>query len=356
MKSYLAGFLLSGLLLACNKQPTEYKWNIPQGFPPPNVPLDNPMTAEKVALGEQLFFDLNLSANQTQACASCHIPKHGFAEPLRTSIGSTGEVTKRNALALINVGYNGSFNWAHNGLNNLEEQIRIPLFSESPVEMGVTGNEQKIIARLKGYQGQFEKAFGTDEINFDRIVKALASYVRSLNFFNSAFDRYAYQLNEQALTELQLQGLELFFSEKLECFHCHGGFNFSQSSQHALQALDLQPFHNTGLYNLDDKGRYANNDQGLADITFNESDIGKFRAPTLRNIALTAPYMHDGSMATLSEVVDFYATGGRGAGIHNPNKSVFISGFSISPQEKDALLAFLEGLTDQGFFENKEKH
>ncbi|MGJ8681201.1 MbnH family di-heme enzyme [Paraglaciecola sp.] len=352
MKPYLVGLLLSCLLLACNKPPIQYKWNIPQGFPPPNVPLDNPMTAEKVALGEQLFFDLNLSANQTQACASCHIPKHGFAEPLRTSIGSTGEITKRNALALINVGYNGSLNWAHNGLNSLEEQIRIPLFSESPVEMGVTGNEQKIIARLDKYKPQFDNVFGTKEINFDVIIKALASYVRSLNFFNSAFDRYAYQLDEQAMTEQQLQGLELFFSEKLECFHCHGGFNFSQSSQHALQTLDLKPFHNTGLYNLDDKGSYANDDQGLADITFKPSDIGKFRAPTLRNIALTAPYMHDGSIMTLSEVIDFYAAGGRGAGKHNPNKSVFINGFNITDDEKSALLAFLQSLTDQTFIQD----
>lgn len=337
----------------CLKAPEPYQWQIPSDFPKPIVPDDNPMSQEKVALGEQLFFDFRLSGNQVQACASCHIPKFAFSQPLAKSTGSTGQELKRNALSLVNVAYNGTFNWAHNGLIDLESQIVLPLFNDTPIEMGVSGNEKLILERLQDYQTSFQKAFGTNEINFDRIVKALASYVRSLVFFDSAFDRYAYQLQDDALSEQQVEGLNLFFSEKFECFHCHGGFNFSQSSKHAFQSLDLVPFHNTGLYMEDEKGSYPNGDQGLADLSYKDQDRGKFRAPTLRNIALSAPYMHDGSVATLEEVIDLYIAGGRGEGINNPNKSIFVRGINATESEKQALLAFLEALTDEAFINGK---
>jgi len=340
---------LACVLVACSKAPTPYVWNLPDKFPIPRVPIDNPMSVEKVALGEKLFFDHRLSANHVQACATCHLPEFAFAQPSKTAVGSTGEVLKRNALALINVAYNGTFNWAHNDLTELEQQIRIPLFYEHPVEMGVTGSEQEIIARLDEYKSDFETVFNTQQINFDLIIKALAAYVRSLTFFDSDFDRYAYQMDDSALTPEQVAGMDLFFSEKFECFHCHGGFNFSQSSKHAFQTLDLIPFHNTGLYSLDAKGSYANDDQGLADITLLDTDRGKFRAPTLRNIQLTAPYMHDGSIATLSEVIEFYAIGGRAEGIQNPNKSTFVKGFAATDAEKASLVAFLQSLTDSSF-------
>ncbi|MFT5283731.1 MAG: cytochrome c peroxidase [Yoonia sp.] len=217
------------------------------------------------------------------------------------------------------------------------------------MEMGVTGNEAEILARLQDYATEIETVFASNEINFDHIVKALASYVRSLTSFNSNFDRYAYFNDDDALSDSAIRGMDLFFSEKLECFHCHGGFNFTQSSKHAMQKLDLVSFHNTGLYDIDGKGSYANGDQGLADITFNPKDRGKFRAPTLRNIMLTAPFMHDGSVATMSEVIDIYAAGGRGDGVNNPLKSPFVQGFDITDEEKQDLLNFLESLTDYEF-------
>jgi cytochrome c peroxidase len=339
------------LSMACSpqKQATPYQWNIPAGFPAPNVPQDNPMTVEKVALGERLFNDLRLSVNEKQSCASCHLKAFAFAEPKLTSTGTTGDPLKRNSMALVNVAYNGSFTWAHDGLGKLENQILIPLFNEAPIEMGVTGNEALILARLGDYAVDFESVFGSNELNFDRIVKALASYVRSLTSFNSNFDRYAYFNEDEALTDSAIRGMDLFFSEKLECFHCHGGFNFTQSSKHAFQKLNLVSFHNTGLYNVDGKGSYANGDQGLADITFNPNHRGKFRAPTLRNIALSAPYMHDGTVASLSEVIDIYAAGGRGEGVNNPLKSPFVIGFDITEEEKQDLLNFLESLTDKEF-------
>lgn len=337
--------------VACSPQKaaTPYKWNIPEGFPAPNVPDDNPMTQEKVALGERLFNDVRLSVNEKQSCASCHLKAFAFAEPKTTSIGSTGDVLNRNAMALVNVAYNGSFTWAHDGLGKVENQILIPLFNEAPVEMGVTGNEEAILAKLDDYGPEFESVFGSEDINFDHIVKALAAFVRSLTSFNSDFDRYAYFNDDAALTPSAIRGMDLFFSEKLECFHCHGGFNFTQSSKHAMQTLDLVSFHNTGLYDIDGKGSYANGDQGLADITFNPKHRGKFRAPTLRNIMLTAPYMHDGSVATMSELIDIYAAGGRGDGINNPLKSPFVQGFDITDEEKQDLLNFLESLTDYEF-------
>ncbi len=338
-------------IAACSpqKQTTPYQWNIPAGFPEPIIPADNPMTKEKVALGERLFNDVRLSFNQQQSCASCHIKAFAFAEPRETSVGTTGEVLKRNSMALVNVAYNGSFTWADNGLGTLENQILIPLFNEAPVEMGVTGNEADIISRLGDYRADFNEVFGDEDIHFDHIVKALAAFVRSLTSFNSSFDRYAYFNEDEALSDSAIRGMDLFFSEKLECFHCHGGFNFTQSSKHAMQKLDLISFHNTGLYNVDGKGNYANNDQGLADITFDPTHVGKFRAPTLRNVMLSAPYMHDGSMATMSEVIDFYAAGGRGEGIKNPLKSPFVQGFDITDEEKQDLLNFLESLTDYEF-------
>ena len=337
--------------MSCSKPPTPYQWPLPDYVPKPVVPADNPMTQEGVLLGKALFFDKALSGDNSMSCSSCHLPEHAFAEPKRVSVGAKGEQLNRNALALVNVAYNASFTWAHNNLDSIEKQILIPLFNEHPVEMGATGNEQEILKRINTshYQHLFEDAFGDDEVNMNRVVLALASYVRSLVSFNSAFDAYAYLGDDNALTQQQVEGLNLFFSERTECFHCHGGVNFTQSSKHSFQMFSVQPFHNTGLYNVDGKGSYPESDMGLYSVTHNKSDMGKFRAPTLRNIALTAPYMHDGSMTSLEEVIDFYARGGNKADETNPHRSPFIKGFVISDKEKEALVAFLQSLTDDNF-------
>ena len=359
---YLFGLLLLLTLVGCDQpaQVKEYQWPIPKGFPKPQVPADNPMSDEKVALGRFLFYDPQLSANQTQSCASCHQQQHAFAEALPVSIGSTGQLHRRNAQALVNIAYNKTLTWAHPSLDSIERQMLLPMFGEEPVEMGITGHEEQVLARFNTpeYQARFRAAFGDNELSFNKINQAIASFVRSLISFNSAFDRYAYQLDDEALNESQLRGMNLFFSERLECHHCHGGFNFTQSTSHEKQLLDRRPFHNTGLYQVN--GSYPKKDLGLAELTLDPRDNGAFRAPTLRNISLSAPYMHDGSVATLSQVIDLYASGGReitsgpfaGDGRTHPQKSPFVTGFELTEQEKTDLLSFLHSLTDQQFLKN----
>lgn len=355
----ILGFIFS--LIACDnaKKTTEYKWPIPKGYPKPQVPTNNPMSEAKVKLGRFLFYDKNLSANQTQSCATCHQQDKAFSESLAVSIGSTGQSHRRNSLALVNIAYNKTLTWAHPSLDSIERQILLPLFGEEPIEMGVTGYESEILSRFntEDYKAMFSASFDDDDINFDKINKALASFVRRLVSFNSPFDRYAYAMQDDALSESQIRGMDLFFSERLECHHCHGGFNFTQSTTHEKQLLDRRPFHNTGLYNLDGKGSYPLADIGLSEITLDPNDMGAFRAPTLRNIALTAPYMHDGSISTLEEVIEHYNAGGRADKqfnnqtqvLKNIYKSPFVKKLVLTSKEKSDLIAFLNALTDESF-------
>ena len=381
----LSGMLITTfLLLGC--QPSQesnknghdaYAWAIPEGFPKPQVPKENPMTNAKVELGRFLFYDKSLSANQQQSCASCHIQSLAFSEAEITSTGSTGQAHRRNAPALVNIAYNKTLTWSHDGITTLERQILLPIFGDNPIELGVTSNEQQVLSRFKRapYPQLFSAAFGRQNIqpDFTNITQSLSSFVRSLISLDTKFDKYAYQQQDDALTSDELAGMNLFFSEQLECHHCHGGFNFTQSTSHETQPLDRRPFHNTGLYyterpdfvltKLDHQGiskGYPQTDIGLAEISSNYLDDGRFRAPTLRNIALTAPYMHDGSVATLEEVVDIYAASGRNitSGIHkgdgrlNPLKSPFVKGFDLTKKEKQQLIQFLHTLTDQNFIKN----
>ena len=370
-KATVTAIILSVIILGCEpiqKKDKSYQWPILDGFPKPQVPENNPMSDEKVALGKKIFFDKNLSANQQQSCESCHQQQFSFSETLPVSIGSTGESHRRNAQALVNVAYNKTLTWAHDGITSLERQILLPMFSESPIELGITGHEIEVLARFNNaeYKTLFALAFPEQTVSFELIVKALASYVRSLISLNSPFDQYAYLGDDNAISESAIRGMNLFFSERLECHHCHGGFNFTQSTGHEQQLIDRRPFHNTGLYNVEkttDKSGYPTIDIGLAEISTIAKDNGRFRAPSLRNISHSAPYMHDGSVATLAEVIDIYAAGGRnieqglyqGDGRANPMKSQFIKGFELTPEEKQDLLAFLDTLTDQEFL-TSSKH
>ena len=201
-------------------------------------------------------------------------------------------------------------------------------------------------------------AFGNNEtnVNLSNLTTALASFERSLISFDSPYDRYRFGGDKSAISPSAKRGERLFHSERLECFHCHSGFNFSDSVKHERLAFTEIAFHNTGLYNIDGKGAFPADNTGVYEITQQPSDMGRFKAPTLRNIALTAPYMHDGSIATLSEVIEHYRVGGRtlptGIGSKNPFKSHFISGFEITEAEKQDLLAFLHTLTDESFIHN----
>lgn len=343
-------------------EPAPYEWNLPPGFPAPVVPEDNPMSADKVELGRYLFYDQRLSANQTQSCGSCHEQALAFADGEVTPEGSTGEILARNSFGLSNSAYSSTLTWASPLLLTLEEQALIPMFGEFPVELGITGNEEEVLARFAEdpmYVTMFAAAFPDepDPIRFANIAKAIASFVRTMISGNSAYDRYAYQDDKDALSESQLRGMRLFFEERLECHHCHGSFNFTMATYHENSVFFETSFNNTGLYNIDGMGAYPIDNTGLYEITGEPSDMGKFKAPTLRNIALTGPYMHDGSIETLEEVLDFYAAGGRliedgpyaGDGRANPYKSGFITGFTLTEEEREDVLNFLDSLTDETF-------
>lgn len=338
-----------------------YAWNVPPGFPPPYVPPDNPMTAEKVELGRFLFYDRRLSANGTMACASCHVQARAFSDGQATPHGSTGEPLPRNSQGLANVAYYSTLTWANPVLTDLERQILIPMFSEFPVELGITGHEAEVLARFRAdpqYQALFTAAFPdeADPYTWGNIVKALASFSRALISADSPYDRYLAG-DLEALSGAALRGMDLFLSEELECHHCHGGFNFTGSTRQRNTVFVETPFHNTGLYNLDGRGAYPPNNTGVEAVSNRPEDMGRFRAPSLRNVALTAPYMHDGSVATLEEVIRLYEAGGRyipdgpyaGDGRRSPLKSGLVSGFTLTDQERADLLAFLEALTDPSF-------
>ena len=364
----LSACVLATLVVGCgadgDKDPSPYVWRLPAGFPEPRVPDDNPMNESKVELGRHLFFDPRLSGNQTQSCASCHEPARAFTDGRPVSEGSTGEHTPRGAMSLANIAYAGSLTWANPLLRDLEGQALIPMFGEDPIELGLAGMEDELLVRLEedtDYPAMFVEAFGAGAPTFsvDRVVKALGAFQRTLLSGDSPYDRFI-QGDVDSLSASQRRGLELFLSERLECFHCHGGFNFSQSVDHAGNVFDQATFLNNGLYNVDGNGAYPADNPGLFEFTGEPADMGRFKPPTLRNIAVTAPYMHDGSIATLDEVLDHYARGGRriesgpnaGDGRDNPNKSLFVSGFTLTEGERADVLNFLRALTDARFLED----
>jgi cytochrome c peroxidase len=339
-----------------------WTWDLPPGFPVPVVPPDNPMSPAKVELGRHLFYDVRLSNNQTQSCASCHRQALAFTDGLVQSVGSTGELHPRSSMSIANIVYAAALTWANPLLLELEHQAAVPIFGTNPVELGMNGLEDELAARLAAeprYQELFPEAFPEDDapISVANMVRALACFQRTVISGRSPFDRYAYEGDEGAISPAARRGLELFNSHRLECFHCHVGFNFQDSIKHEGKAFIEIRFHNTGLYNLGGTGAYPAPNTGLHAITGNPEDMGKFRVPTLRNIAVTAPYMHDGSIATLSEVLDHYAAGGRtiadgpyaGVGSENPYKSNLMPGFQLTAEERQDLLEFFDSLTDESF-------
>ena len=293
----------------------EWVWELPENVLPPRVPEDNPMTAAKVELGRFLFYDKKLSANGTQSCGSCHRQDLAFTDGLAQAEGSTGEIHPRSSMMLANVGYAASLTWANNLLERLEQQALIPMFGETPVELGMAGLEDELLRRLREderYPDMFAAAFpeAPDPISIGSITKALGAFQRQLTSFDSKYDRWT-RGDRNALNDSEQRGLALFLGERMECFHCHGGFLFSQASDHEQNVFDQKAFMNNGLYNLDEEGSYPRGNQGLYDLTGEPEDKGRFKPPSLRNIAVTAPYMHDGSIETLDEVLDHYARGGR---------------------------------------------
>lgn len=332
---------------------------LPPGFPQPQVPAGNPMNDVKVVVGRRLFYDTRLSGNGTQSCGSCHRQDLAFTDGRTVAVGSTGQAHPRNAQSLVNVVYEATLTWANPALVTLERQMAVPLFGARPVEMGVTDrNKGRVLAQIRSdrwYAQRFPRAFPglRRPIGWTTIISAIAAFERSIVSADSRYDRYA--RGELALTAAQARGRTLFMGERAECHHCHGSFIFNDQATYVGAPAETPKFHNTGLYNLGGTGAFPAPNRGLFEITGRPEDMGRFRAPSLRNVALTAPYMHDGSVATLAQAVDHYAAGGRvitqgphaGDGRRNPYKDPLISAIRLSDRDRADLVAFLTTLTDR---------
>jgi cytochrome c peroxidase len=334
-KDWLIG-LISLVLYSCGKEAPEttpYPLHIPPGFLPMIIPSDNPLTVEGVELGRKLFYDPLLSKNNTQSCASCHLQSLGFTDHgLRFSVGVDGIAGNRNSMPLINMGWSPRFFWDGRALS-LEQQIFQPV--TNPIEMNTTWPEveDKLNAHPT-YPDLFYKAFGIERIDSVHVSKAIAQFIRTMISGNSKFDKF---LRQQAvLTPSEMNGLNIFTTEKGDCFHCHG---FDGSG-----LFTDFTFHNNGL---DTDAEMA--DPGLMAVTGNPADKGKFKTPTLRNIEVTAPYMHDGRFATLEEVIEHYDQGGKPSSTVDPLMKHVGTGLNLTAQEKLDLLNFLKTLTDEEF-------
>jgi len=328
--------------LASQYAPTEVTLEVPFWMPPLPQDESNPLTEQGIALGRQLFYDPILSADSTQSCSSCHQQAHAFSDPRQYSIGVLGMEGKRNAMALINLAYNKSGFFWDGRSENLKEQALIPV--EDHLEMNESWEQVVLkLAYHPNYPELFRAAFGIStpgEITKELVVRALAQFEETLISSNSRFDQVVWQ-NKGWLTDAELRGKQLFFFEESQlinhpgCSHCHFDPLFGDNS-----------YRNNGLDDAENLTDFV--DIGRGEITGNIFDNGKFRVPTLRNIALTAPYMHDGRFETLEEVLDQYASGGHGVA----NEDVNIAPFELNEQQKADLIAFLHTLTDTSFVNN----
>lgn len=298
----------------------------PAGFPAGPLaatgPPDNLLTEERAQLGKRLFFDPRLSRSGDISCASCHDQKHAFADPRAVSVGVDGRTGRRNASALVNLAWGLTFFWDGRA-RSLEDQAGQPI--ENPLEMDLPlTSAVERVRSAPSYVQQFRVAYGTDPSE-ETLRKALASFVRTLVSGASPYDRFLAG-DTDALDPAARHGEVLFFNEA-GCFHCH-----------PAGALTNEGFFNNGSY-------VDGGDIGRKDVTGRSGDLGKFKVPGLRNVAVTAPYMHDGSMATLEEVIEHYDRGGRGHDSTDPQ----IEPLGLSPEDKQDLAAFLRALTDDAF-------
>ncbi len=306
---------------------------------------------EKANLGHFLFFDKHLSYNGTKSCASCHAPEFAFTDGYRRSIGAAGDLQAHNAPSLLNIAEYTSFHWADTSVKSINAQVKTPLFAEKNKELGLNEKDTSVLiyfAKNKKYNALFQAAFPQkNPYNFPNIIEALAVYVKSLKSENSRYDFY--KKGDSSLLNNQEKLGETLFFQTLNCGTCHPYPSFT------IATISVNAHANIGLYK-----KYPANDQGLFYYTKKAKDKGKFRIPSLRNVALTAPYMHDGSIRELDEVIDVFTKGGRaisygknaGNGSENKQKSKLIAPFSLKTTEKQALIAFLHTLTDTSYFHN----
>ncbi|MCX7929258.1 MAG: methylamine utilization protein [Chlorobi bacterium] len=302
------------------------EYPVPSGFPPISTPRDNLITDAKISLGRLLFYDAQLSRDGDLSCSSCHQQARAFSDTISVSRGTQSEIGLRNAPPIINAAYSRSWFWDGRA-RSLEEQIIGAL--TSPIEMASdTALIAERLSQSPNYRNAFTQAFGTSPSARDA-VRAIATFCRVLLSGNSRFDRYS-RGDSSALSDAEKRGMALFFSARTHCSECHGGVFFSDFD-----------FHSIGIHShYYDRGRYY--------VTGNEHDIGKFKTPTLRNIALTAPYMNDGTLTTLDQVLQHYNSGGK------PfiNKDPRIRPLGLTSAELDDLRAFLHTLTDSMFITN----
>ena len=323
--------VLIGSIAACQTDPalapvsSNSFITIPADFPDIEYPEDNEYSEDRWKLGKALFYDTRLSLDSTLSCASCHKQELAFSDDVAFSKGVANADGTRNAPTLANVAYHPYFT-REGGVATLEMQVLVPIQEHNEFNFNII----EIGSRLKNdtfYQNQSLRAYGRS-FDYYVITRAISNFERSLISGNSHWDQK--NRGQAQLSETAKKGEELFFSERTNCASCHGGFNFTDYT-----------FQNNGLYE-----EYA--DIGRKRLTKEDKDLAKFKVPTLRNIALTAPYMHDGSLATLREVIKHYNTGGK----NHPQKSELIKPLNLTDSEQEQLIAFLETLTDEHFITN----
>jgi cytochrome c peroxidase len=316
--------VLAGVALATLGRAADtgaYRWRLPAGFPTPAVPADNPMSDAKVSLGARLFADSRLSITGTHSCQSCHAPERAFTDGLARSRGATGETLALNAPTLLNVAYNPTLGWTDAGARTLEQQMRGPLFNEHPRELGLGGREAALERQLSGDAGMsaaFAGAFPGDgqPVSMRNVIRAIAAYERTLLSGSSAFDRYVFAGDHAALDATQKAGMQLFFSARAGCGSCHSGINFA--------------------------GPWVDRENPTGNSIFADTGTGEpVRVPTLRNVAATAPYMHDGRFASLDAVLDHYE---RLAS--EPAADTSLRRAPLTTEERGTLRAFLLTLTE----------
>ncbi len=326
---------------------TPYALVIPPFFPPMDIPSENPLTEESVNLGRYLFWEKKLSINQTQSCGSCHLPQHSFSDSSQFSIGAEGQIGHRQSMALINLGWSRYLFWDGRAAT-LEEQVLEPV--ENPIEMHEEWT--RVVNKLQNdtlYPPLFNAAFGSPVVTKERAAKAMASFIRTMISAGSKFDQQ--RVGMYSFTDSEYRGFVLFQTEGgspdqvpggsfgADCFHCHG---FGD-----MQMTDGL-FHNNGL------DAHFEADPGRAGVTHFPLDSGKFKVPTLRNIALTAPYMHDGRFQTLQEVIEHYNSGGHPSTTIDSFMKFTSGGLQLSETSKSDLIAFLHCLTDTAFIHQEK--
>lgn len=331
MKFYIYISLFLGLaLFSCRTEPIVTDdpelMVLPAGFPEMDIPEDNAFNYDRWLLGKKLFYDPVLSVDNTVSCARCHKPELAFTDGLAKSEGVASRTGTRNSPSLANIGYHPYFT-REGGVPTLEMQVLVPIQEHAEMDFNIVLAADRL-KEDNEYVSMSLEAYGEEPSPYV-ITRALANFERSLISGKSKYD--AVMAGESFFSSAEDLGFQLFKSEELGCVKCHGGFNFT--GYH---------FANNGLYEIyEDEGRFR--------FTHEESDVAMFKIPSLRNVELTAPYMHDGSLDSLEDVIEHYIRGGE----NHPNKSQLVSGFELSTKEKEGLIAFLKTLTDFSFINNE---